>query len=180
MNEASHSSPRIHAFCDDVLGRHDAVGLAALVRRKEVSAAELVQAAIARAARVQQLNAVEVQCYSSPRSDSLADTAGGSFSGVPTFVKDNVDLAGLPTRHGSLALPSKPARRDDPMVQHLLAQGLVVLGKTRLPEFGFSPSTEFESAEPVRNPWNLAYSSGGSSGGAAALVAAVAFDHCEG
>jgi amidase len=66
----------------------------------------------------------------------------------------------------------KPAPRTGPFAAQLLSTGLAVLGKSRLPEFGFNASTEFMSAEPTRNPWHPDYSSGASSGGAAALVAA--------
>lgn len=91
---------------------------------------------------------------------------------MPTFVKDNTDYLGLPTGHGSAAFTPRTARRHAPFARQLLSSGVTVLGKTRLPEFGFSPTTEYETAEPVRNPWNTGYSAGGSSGGSAALVAA--------
>jgi amidase len=81
-------------------------------------------------------------------------------------------VAGLPTRFGSRAVASRIARSHGAVTKELLAQGFAILGKTRLPEFGLSPSTEPEQGEPTRNPWNPAYSSGGSSGGSAALVAA--------
>ncbi|MDK9495863.1 amidase [Streptomyces katrae] len=158
---------RVHAFRDDALGEHDAVGLAAAIRRGEVSAA-----AAARDAR-ERVRAVEdrlhaVQAY----ADTPAPAAAGAFAGVPTFVKDNTDYQGLPTGHGSTAFRPGPARRHAPFARQLLSSGVTVLGKTRLPEFGFSPSTEYEDAEPVRNPWHTDRSAGGSSGGAAALVAA--------
>ena len=93
------------------------------------------------------------------------------FSGVPTFVKDDTDVRALPTGHGSAAFMPRPARRDGPAARQLLGQGLVALGKSRLPEFGLNATTEFAGQPPVRNPWNLSYSAGGSSGGSAALVA---------
>lgn len=169
--ESAATSPRIHAFGDDVLAHHDAVGLAELLRRRELSPQEVTAAAIARVARVRQLNAVATDCFAEPRASLEVDVSTAPFPGVPTFVKDNVELAGLPTLYGSRAVPSKPAARDEPLTKLLLAQGLVVLGKSCMPEFGFSPTTEFQQTEPTRNPWNPEYSSGGSSGGAAALVA---------
>ncbi|MCX5107419.1 amidase [Streptomyces sp. NBC_00378] len=160
---------RVHAFRDDALGEHDAVGLAAAIRRGEVGAAEVARDAAERVRTVEaRLNAVRT-----PVDVPAAVThAGGALAGVPTFVKDNTDYLGLPTGHGSAAFTPRPARRHAPVVRQFLSSGVTVLGKTRLPEFGFSPTTEFEDAEPVRNPWNTEYSAGGSSGGSAALVAA--------
>jgi amidase len=159
----------VHAFRDDALGEHDAVGLAEAIRRREVSAAEAARDAVARVRAVEaRLNAVEVH-MDAPAPDR---EAGGVFAGVPTFVKDNTDYRGLPTGHGSVAFAPRAARRHAPFTRQFLSSGVTVLGKTRLPEFGFSPTTEYEDAEPVRNPWGTGYSAGGSSGGSAALVAA--------
>ncbi|MEU6863324.1 amidase [Streptomyces sp. NPDC046876] len=163
---------RVHAFRDDALGEHDAVGLAAAIRRGEVSAAEAARDAAERVRAVEaQLNAVQAH-VDAPAHAHTAGTAGAAFAGVPTFVKDNTDYAGLPTGHGSAAFRPRPARRHAPFARQFLSSGVTVLGKTRLPEFGFSPSTEYEGAEPVRNPWHTGHSAGGSSGGSAALVAA--------
>ncbi|MFF0274065.1 amidase [Streptomyces sp. NPDC004330] len=160
----------VHAFRDDALGEHDAVGLAAAIRRGEVGAAEAARDAAARVREVEsRLHAV--QTYIDAPSPAGAPAAG-AFAGVPTFVKDNTDYLGLPTGHGSASFTPRPARAHAPFARQLLSSGVTVLGKTRLPEFGFSPSTEYEGAEPVRNPWNTGYSAGGSSGGSAALVAA--------
>ena len=81
-------------------------------------------------------------------------------------------MSGLPTNHGTAAFTAKPAAGDSPFVTQLRSLGLNILGKSRLPEFGFSASTEYLEGDPVRNPWNLEYSAGASSGGSAALVAA--------
>lgn len=159
----------VHAFRDDSLGEHDAVGLAAAIRRGEVSPAEAARDAGERVRAVDaRLGAVQV------RAESPAYAAGmqGAFAGVPVFVKDNTDYQGLPTGHGSTSFRPRPARRHAPFTRQLLSSGVTVLGKTRLPEFGFSPSTEYDGAEPVRNPWHTGHSAGGSSGGSAALVAA--------
>lgn len=170
---ASMTAPDVvHAFGDDALADADATGVAERVRAKEISATEACEAAIRRAERVQPLlNAVECAGF-----DQALAAAGllpeGPFTGVPTFVKDNIDVAGLPTNHGTDAFVARPAAQDSPVVAQLKAQGLNVLGKSRLPEFGFSASTEYVRRDPVRNPWNLAYSAGASSGGSAALVAA--------
>ncbi|NJP49602.1 amidase [Streptomyces sp. SBST2-5] len=159
----------VHAFRDDALGDHDAVGLAEAIRRGEVSAAEAARAAAERVRSVDaRLNAVQL-LIDAPEHATRAD---GPLAGVPAFVKDNTDYKGLPTGHGSAAFTPRTARRHAPFARQFLSTGLTVLGKTRMPEFGFSPTTEYEGAEPVRNPWNTGYSAGGSSGGSAALVAA--------
>ncbi|MBT2442776.1 amidase [Streptomyces sp. ISL-36] len=160
---------RVHAFRDDALGEHDAVGLAEAVRRGEVGADEVARDAAERVRAVEaRLHAVQAHV----EIPAHATGAGGAFAGVPTFVKDNTDYLGLPTGHGSAAFTPRAARRHAPFAGQFLSSGVTVLGKTRLPEFGFSPTTEYESGEPVRNPWNTGYSAGGSSGGSAALVAA--------
>ncbi|MEV7929105.1 amidase [Kitasatospora sp. NPDC088264] len=162
---------RAHGFTDDALGAHDAVALAALVRAGEVAPAELAAAAAARAARVDRtLTPVAHPSYDRPRLGP--DGTDGPLYGVPTFLKDNVDLRGLPTGMGSEAFQARPARRNSRFTDQFLATGLAVLGKTRLPEFGLNASTEFATAQPVRNPWKPSHSAGASSGGSAALVAA--------
>ncbi len=160
----------VHAFSDDALGTHDAVGLAAAIRRGEIGRREVLEAAIARVQRVNPiLNAVRADCFDRARQ---APATFGTFAGVPSFVKDNADVAGLPTCHGSAAFDSFPRRRDSAPAAQFLRQGFVVLGKTTLPEFGLTASTEFADGDPTRNPWNTAHSVGASSGGSAALVAA--------
>ncbi|WP_336081893.1 amidase [Nocardia sp. SSK8] len=158
---------RVHAFTDDALAADDAVELARRVAAREVSPAELAAAAVARAERVDpELHAVAAS-YDRPRRG-----AAGVFTGVPTYLKDNVDAAGLPTQNGSAAYRAPVAARDGAVARQLLSTGVTVLGKSRLPEFGLNASTEFDGAEACRNPWDPGYSVGASSGGAAALVAA--------
>jgi amidase len=162
----------VHAFGDDALGDCDATELAARIRRKEVSGSEACEAAIRRAEAMQPLvNAVECTDYDRALAEADAPSPG-PFAGVPTFVKDNIDVAGLPTGHGTEAFVPKKATKDGPFTEQLKALGLTVLGKSRLPEFGFSASTEYARRDPVRNPWHRDFSAGASSGGAAALVAA--------
>lgn len=162
----------VHAFGADALGDLDAVGVAAVVADGTVSAVEVAEAAVARLEKVEpHLNGVVVRDVE--RALALAATApSGRLGGVPTFVKDNTDVAGLPTRQGSRAIPAVPVDRDAPFTTQLRATGLVPLGKTTLPEFGFNATTEFDEWEPTRNPWDTDFSSGASSGGSAALVAA--------
>ena len=163
------SEQRVHAFTDDALGEHDAVALAELVRTGQVSPAELVTAARERLERVEsRLHTVAVPMFDAPRSDGNKSAA---LFGVPTFLKDNTDLRGLPTNHGSEAFTARPAKRDGFYATQYLATGLTIIGKSRLPEFGFNATTEYMTSEPVRNPWETGHSIGASSGGSAALVA---------
>lgn len=161
----------VHAFRDDALGSADAVGIAERIRSGEISALEAVEAAIGRVEQVDsELNAVVCADFERARKTAL-DPQDGPLAGVPTIVKDNADMAGLPTGHGTSAFVPRPASDDGDFVRQFFAQGVVSLGKSRLPEFGFNASTEFPDAPPTRNPWNTAYSPGASSGGSAALVA---------
>ena len=165
-------SKRVHAFGDDALGDLDATGVASAIESGDISAVEAVDAAIARAGAVNaRLNAIETPDFD--RARLRAHSPGvGVFAGVPTFVKDNTDVAGLPTDHGSLAINSTPAHSNAGFTDQLLSTGLISLGKSTMPEFGFNASTEFETLPPTCNPWNTEFSSGASSGGSAALVAA--------
>lgn len=161
---------RVHAFGDDALADHDAVALAALIRAGELSVQEVEAAAVARIARVDPaLHAVAFAARDRPRRSRDTDAP---LHGVPTMVKDNTDVRGMPTNHGTQAFRARPAVRDGRFARQFLATGVTVLGKTRLPEFGLNATTEFAAAPPVPNPWNTARSAGASSGGAAALVAA--------
>ncbi|WP_024796046.1 amidase [Tomitella biformata] len=166
------TEPHVHAFRYDALGRDDATEIARRIAAGEVSAREVAQAAIERTQLLQPaLNAVAFAAYD--RALTEADKPHtGVFAGVPTIIKDNIDVAGLPTNQGSAALDAGPAKKDGAFTRQLLSTGLVNLGKSRLPEFGFNASTEYVGADPVRNPWNPEYSAGASSGGSAALVAA--------
>jgi amidase len=165
-------SKSTHAFCEDVLADHDAVQLARMVREREVSPAEVTRAAIARAERVQPELAAIAHAAFEQAGVAAERPLEGALGGVPTFVKDTTDVQGMPTRMGSQAVGSRPAKADAAFTKLLLAQGMVVLGKTCLPELGFNATTEPQGGTPTRNPWNTDHSSGGSSGGSAALVAA--------
>lgn len=162
---------RVHAFGDDALGDLDAVGVAAAIAAGQISARDAAEASIARAERVNpSLNAIQHPDFD--RALSAADDAhGGVFSGVPTFVKDNTDVAGLPSDQGSLAVKSRPAAANAPFTDQFVSAGFTVLGKSTMPEFGFNATTEYATLPPTCNPWNTGYSAGASSGGAAALVA---------
>ncbi|MBU8824899.1 amidase [Mycolicibacterium goodii] len=147
----------------------DATGLAKLVADKEVTAAELLEVATERAAAVNpRINAIVRDVPAAP-----ADAADGPFSGVPFLIKDlGQDYAGLPTSRGSRALKSVRATEHATVVQRWIDAGLVIFGKTNTPEFGAKGITEPQAWGPTRNPWDLARTPGGSSGGSAAAVAA--------
>ncbi|WP_180160254.1 amidase [Acinetobacter sp. YH12054] len=171
MEDQKHSQ-RIHAFSSDVLTDLDAVGIAQLIKSKEASVQEITQAAIARAEQVNpHLNAIELDCFQRALEKNQY-VEHGLFAGVPFFFKDNLDYQGLPSRHGSKAIGLKPADRNPQISQQILDQGFVVLGKSKLPEFGLNASTEYKDGSATYNPWHLGYSCGASSGGSAALVAA--------
>lgn len=160
---------RVHAFTDDALADLDGLGVAARIASGEVSREEVLEAAIARVQKVNpQLNAVQVEAFDRART---VPAGQGPFAGVPSFIKDNVDVAGLPTCHGSAAFDPHPAKQDGGPARQFLAQGFALLGKTTMPEFGLTASTEYADREPTRNPWDTQRSVGGSSGGTAALVA---------
>jgi len=160
-------------FTDDALGTDDVVGLLRRLAAKEVTVAELTAAAIARAREADEhLGAIAAERFEDAQREADVH-AGGAFAGIPTLIKDMVDVAGLPTRFGSDAFPTAaPAAKNDSFVQQMVDLGMTVIAKTTMPEFGFTPSTEFPDGPPTRNPWNLERSAGGSSGGSAAMVAA--------
>jgi amidase len=165
---------RIHAFGDDALGDHDAVGLVEKLRAGEVSPRELIEAAIARTEAVNpQLNGLAFEAYGRARARADARRPhGGYFDGVPSFIKDNVAVEGMPTMQGSDAWEPRPVPANGAWAKLFLGTGLVPLGKTQMSEFGFSAAAEHPRIGPVRNPWNPQRTAGASSSGSAAFVAA--------
>ena len=154
-------------------GSHDAVGLADLVRKKQVSAGELLDEAIARTAKVDpQINAVVVKHYDYARAQIEKGLPDGPFTGVPFLLKDLDVLEGTRTTSGASVYNDNVADHTGTLAQRFLATGVTIFGKSSSPEFGLMPTTECRLFGPTRNPWNLAHSSGGSSGGAGAAVAA--------
>jgi amidase len=149
--------------------------LAALVRAGEISARELVGASLER------IEALDGQVGAFTHVDAegalAAAAAIGSddprpYAGVPIAIKDNRAVAGMPVTLGASLMGDFTAPFDAVFVQRLRAAGFVIVGKTALPEFGILPSTESVRNGPTRNPWDLTRTPGGSSGGAAAAVAA--------
>lgn len=165
------ASRRVHAFGDDALGDHDAVGLVEELRAGRVSRREVVEAAIERTGRLDaQLAGLAADRFDQARREA-GEPASGYFAGVPTFIKDNSDVAGLPTQHGTHAFVARPAAQDGDVARVFGLIGTTTLGKTRLSEYGFSASAEYADDAPVRNPWHTGHSSGASSAGSAVFVA---------
>src|SRR5271156_6145672 len=163
----------VHAFGDDALGHLDAVGLIDALNPGRVGRAEVVEAAIARTEAVNPaLNGLAYEAFDRARAQAAAPARAGFFSGVPTFIKDNVDVAGLPTMRGADAWAPRDADADGEFTRLYLATGPISLGKTQLSEFGFSASAEHPRLGPVRNPWNTDHTAGASSSGSGAFVAA--------
>lgn len=151
----------------------DATAQAELVRGREVSPAELVEAAIERIERLNpELNAVILPMYEEARRTASSPLPDGPFRGVPYLLKDlGAACAGVPQAMGTAFMQGVPSPVDSVLTERLKRAGLVILGKTNTPEFGLLPTTEPKLFGPSRNPWNTAHSTGGSSGGSAAAVA---------
>lgn len=158
----------------DAYSEYDGLGLADLVRRKEVSPAELVDAAIERMDRHNEtLNAVVYRADEQAREDAAGELPDGPFRGVPFLIKDlGVQVAGMPRTSGSRFLKDEVHSEDSELVKRYRAAGTVILGKTNTPEMGITGTSESALLGPCRNPWNPDHIAGGSSGGAAAATAA--------
>lgn len=165
----------------------DGTGLAALVRTGEVSPTELMDTAIERIERVDCLNAVAEKRFDAARASAAAMSADVAtadaprpFAGVPTLIKDLFSpLQGARMANGSLAQGDARMDSDCEIVARLRRAGCLFAGTSTSPEFGTSYTTESTRFGNTANPWNTQHSAGGSSGGAAALVAAraVPFAH---
>lgn len=152
---------------------HDGLGLAQLVRERQVTPLELVNAAIESIEALNPgLNAVIHTMYDQARQAASGSLPRGPFCGVPFLVKDLIaTVAGEPFRCGSRFLRDYRPPADSELIRRYRAAGLIITGKTNTPEFGLTPFTEPERFGPTRNPWNLDRTPGGSSGGSAAAVA---------
>jgi amidase len=160
------------SFCDDVLGTLDATALSKLIKSGSVSVDEVQKASLDRANQVNpRLNAI-ADSWIDRKEIVVPNTADGVFSGVPSYIKDTDDFVGLKTSNGTRAYQSVPSTKNSKFVNQYLSLGMQILGKSTLPEFGLCSVTESSASGDTCNPWNKAYSPGGSSGGAGALVAA--------
>jgi amidase len=153
---------------------YDGIGLADLIARKEVTPLELVEAAIGRAEALNPgLNAIVYRCFDRALERARQGEADGPFRGVPFLLKDILcQTTEAPTRAGSRFTLDRPSPIDAQLTVRFRRAGLISLGKTNVPEFGLLPITEPKLYGPARNPWHLDHSTGGSSGGSAAAVAA--------
>ena len=147
--------------------------IAASVRAKKVSAVEVAEEAIRRVSAANPtLNFLSDEYFDDGRKDA-STVPMGPLAGVPLLVKDLEDRQGWPTRKGSLLYKdAKPATENSPSVQRLLDAGCIAIGKSTLPEFAIEGFTANRQSGITRNPWNVDYSPGGSSGGSAAAVSA--------
>ena len=153
--------------------KHDAVSLAGLVARREASPQELLEVALRQNVRAHpKINAV-CRLMDKEARAQLARPLSGPFAGVPFLIKDNAqDYAGLPTSNGSRSMLSVVPREHAHVVRRYLEAGLVVFGKTNLPEFALKVVTDSALFGRASNPWDFNRTPGGSSGCAAAAVAA--------
>lgn len=155
---------------------------AKLIRSKELSPVELVELYLE---RIQRLDAQLGSYFTVMADQAVADAKAKTeilvkdgtselppFFGVPISIKDLNAVAGVPCSYGSWALKEQVATYDDGVVARIRGAGFTILGKTATSELGSLPYTEPDGFQPARNPWNLDYTPGGSSGGAAASVAA--------
>lgn len=168
------ASGAVAAMRTEPLDSHDALGLADLVRKKQVSAGELLEAAIARAEALDpRFNFLAQKHYDYGRAAIARGLPQGPFAGVPWLLKDlNTYIAGLPTANGSRFFKKYKPEVTSELVRRIEKAGFVIFGKTTVPELGLSGTTENKLTGDTRNPWNPAHITGGSSGGAAAAVAA--------
>lgn len=158
----------------DDYAEYDAMGLATLVRKGDVSAAELLDEAVTRAEAAQ----TDLNCFSAMFPDvaknQIADgLPDGPFAGVPMATKDlGFEIEGQPITNGSLAFKGNIATRNSVLCDRYKAAGLTLFGQTTSPEFGLTTTTESLLCGATVNPWDTTRTSGGSSGGASAAVAA--------
>jgi amidase len=152
----------------------DATAQAGLVRKKEIQPTELVEAAIVRIERVNpQINAVVTAMYDEGRRAASGPIPDGPFAGVPFLIKDLLaGYKGVRMSFGTRNMMNYISNHDSEIIARYKKAGLIAVGKTNVPELGILPTTEARVFGPCRNPWNLNRTSGGSSGGSAAAVAA--------
>jgi amidase len=155
-------------------GDYDALGLAELVRRREITPRELKEDALG---AIEALNP-ELNCVISDLSEQAERALDdglpeGPFTGVPFLIKEiGVQAAGSTFRMGSKLCDGFISQADSELMRRFRHAGLVTIGTTPTPEFGFNPTCESDLHGPTRNPWDVTRSAGGSSGGAASAVAA--------
>ncbi len=157
----------------DEFVRLDGLAQADLIKRGEVTSKDLVQAAIRRIERINNdINAIASHNFDLALQQSDAVSMDGPFAGVPTLIKDVLSYPGHANGFGSRLLDNIPGLASSPYTEAMDAAGLITLGKSTTSEFGLLGTTETLAKGATRNPWDLSRSTGGSSGGAVAAVAA--------
>lgn len=153
---------------------HDGLGLAALVRNGDVTALELVDAAIERIERHDAtLNAIVYRAFDEARAAAALPLGDGPFAGVPFLVKDlGIGVAGWPNTSGSRFCAAVRDSEDSGLMRRYRQSGVIPIGRAASSEFGILGNVDTAAHGAVRNPWNPGHASGGSSGGSAAAVAA--------
>lgn len=153
---------------------YDALGLGELVRRREVTSAELVEECIRRIEKVNpRINAVVFELFERARAQSVAAAGSGPFPGVPFLVKDLIQrIPGVPTQEGSRFFEGWTPAEETYLYRRWVDSGVVPVAKTATSELGLLPVVETDLTGVTRNPWNLDRTAGGSSGGSGASVAA--------
>src|SRR5262252_5658064 len=155
------------------LSSYDAMGLAELLRTKQITPLEVIEDTVRKIEAINpKLNAVIHKIYESAREQASQPLGGGPFAGVPLLVKDNATIADVQLTQGSRALRGNVPDKTAPFFVAAEASGFILVGVTNMPEMGLIDGTENVLYGPTHNPWNLDYSPGGSSGGSAACVAA--------
>lgn len=151
---------QVSAITNDVLGELDAVSIGRGISAGDFTAQEAVSAAIARLQSVDPvLHGMVCERFELALAEAAGLPASGSgapFAGVPSLIKDNTDVAGLPTRQGSAGTSPEPMAEDGDFTRTFRATGLIPIGKSSLPEFGLTATTEPLSRPATRNPWNPA------------------------
>lgn len=157
----------------DELYNHDGMALAELIRKGEMTAEELLDVIVNRIERLNpKLNAIEQMNIELAREKARQGLPEGPFKGVPSFIKANIDFPGFSTTFGSRGFANAPVVTwTSPFAKRYIESGMNIIGKSTLPEFAFNTHTESQLSGLTGNPWNPSLTAGGSSGGAAALVA---------
>lgn len=151
----------------------DASAMAEGIRKAQFTPRELLDCAIEQAQRLNpRLNAINITCYEQAAAMLDALSSDTEMGGLPFLIKDLSDLKDIPTHKGSALFADCVPTQSAAIVERFLQAGMIPIGKSNTPEFGLTITTEPLATGLTRNPWNLDYSTGGSSGGAAAAVAA--------
>jgi len=173
LSQFALRSQAAHTAASDPFLKLDGVGQAQAIKKGEATPGDLLEAAIKRIGRLNpKVNAVVTADFEGARSRASQNEFGGPFAGVPFLVKDLDDFAGIRTTNGARAMLGYVPEETEDYIQACADAGFNVMGKSNTPEFGLCATTESLALGPCYNPWDLTRSSGGSSGGAGAAVAA--------